>query len=102
MLLELAIVAQILGPKMPPSTIVVGTVQTPFFSSVQYFDNQINLTNRVLDRSVRSDVVRVHPEALTGDTSKAIRNQAAVETHCIRRLQAEKIPNPAGECGHGL
>lgn len=102
MILEAAIVAQILGTRMPPSTVKVGTSQTPNYRSVHYFDNLINVTNRVLDRSIRADIVRVHPEALDGAVRNAQRNQAAVETHCQTRLMAEGIPNAAGECGHGL
>jgi len=104
MLLEAAIVAQILGTRMPPSKVVVGTTQTPSYNSVQFFDNLINLTNRVLDRSIRSDVVRVHTDELDGMIAEraAKRNQEAVEQHCILRLTADNISNPAGECGNGL
>jgi len=101
MLVELSIVATILGTRMPPSEVKVGTSQTPSYRSVHYFDNLTNLTNRVLDRSIRSDVVRVHPEAITAPRG-AKRNQQAVEQHCISRLVADGIQNAGQECGSGL
>ncbi len=102
MILDEATVAQILGPKMPPSHVVVGKANVLYFNSVQYFDNLINVTNRVLNRSIRFDVVRVHPESIDGVIRNAQRNQQAVETHCRARLNAENIKNSGTECGNGF
>lgn len=104
MIVELSIVAAILGTRMPPSEVKVGTTQTPSYRSVHYFDNLTNLTNRVLDRSIRSDVVRVHTNQNNGEINvrAAKRNQQAVEQHCIKRLTSDGIKNPSKECGNGL
>lgn len=104
MLVELSVVAAILGTRMPPSIVKVGTTQTPSYRSVHYFDNITDLTNRVLDRSIRSDVVRAHTNLQNGEiyTQSARRNQEAVEEHCISRLTADGIKNAAKECGNGL
>lgn len=104
MIVELSVIATILGTRMPPSEVKVGTSQTPSYRSVHYFDNLTNLTNRVLDRSIRSDVVRVHTNMQNGEiyTRSAVRNQQAVESHCISRLVADGILNAGKECGNGL
>lgn len=104
MIVELSVVAAILGTRMPPSTVKVGTSQTPSYRSVQYFDNLIDLTNRVLDRSIRSDVVRIHTNMQNGEIAErtAVKNQQAVEQHCISRLTADGVDNAGKECGNGL
>ena len=106
MILDEATVAEILGTRMPPSEVRVGTVDVIYYNSVYFYDNPkvLNLTNRVLDRSIRVDVVRVHPEAIgpNGYKKNAIQNQKSVEEHCKQRLIADKVQNPAGECGSGL
>ncbi len=78
--------------------------------SVQYFDLQRNITNRVLDRSIIPDVERVHAPTqseLTGSLREAAlrraaqkvkRNKERLQDHCKNRLNAERIPYGAVEC----
>lgn len=102
MIVEAAIVAQILGARMPASNVHVPLVKTPSYHSVQIYDNLINLTNRVLDRSIRADVVRIQTNKQNGLIAEvaARRNQQAVEEHCRQRLHSDKL-DPT-ECGHGF
>jgi hypothetical protein len=87
------------------------------YHSVQWFDNRSNITNRVLDRSIVSDIVKVQPidnsswDSLGQDQKDArerqmlirqTRNLQAVSTHCQLRLKADGVPNAAGECGSGF
>ncbi len=102
-ILDEATVAKILGTRMPPSEVRVGKVKVIYYNSVYFYDNILNVTNRVLDRSIRFDIVRVHTNMQTGEiaTSRARGNQEKVEDHCQSRLKADNIPNPAKECGNG-
>lgn len=106
MLLEAATVAAILGTRLPPSTVVVGNTKTPSYHSVHYFDNKevLNLTNRVLDRSIRADVVAQQTNLQNGVVyvQAAKRQQQAMEQHCKLRLVADGIKDAARECGNGL
>ena len=100
-----------------PSSVHVEQNIPAVYHSVQYFDNKINVTNRVLDRSIVKDVVRVQPlessswDTLTQDQKDArarqmlirqTRNLQATSTHCQLRLVADGISNPSGECGRGI
>lgn len=104
MIFEDDVVASILGPKMPSSDVRVGKVNVIYYNSVYHYDNILDLTNRVLNRSIRADVVRVHTDLFSGKIgiAAAKRNQQAMEQHCQLRLTADGIKNPAGECGNGL
>jgi len=104
MILDEAIVAQILGTRMPPSEVRVGTVMKPNYNSVHFFDNLINLTNRVLDRSIRADIVAQQTNSQNGMyyVQAARHSHQALKQHCIVRLMADGIANPAGKCGNGL
>lgn len=104
MILDEAVVASILGTRMPPSTVTVGTTKVPSFRSVHYFDNLINLTNRVLNRSIRVDIVAQHTNSKNGTvyTQAYKRGLQAVEKHCQLRLTADGIASPAKECGNGF
>ncbi len=104
MILDDATVASILGPKMPPSIVKVGTVVHPSYHSVQFFDNVANITNRVLDRSIRADIVfqQTNHQNHQVYVEQAKREQASVETHCQKRLVSENVLNAAGECGTGF
>lgn len=103
-MLDEATVASILGTRMPPSEIRVGKVDVIYYNSVYNFDNIIDLTNRVLNRSIRADIVRNHTNAQNGQIAIAAakRNQQAVEAHCQLRLEADGIKNASKECGAGL
>lgn len=92
--------ASILGTRNPPSVVTVGTVQSPMFNSVHYWDNISNVTPRVLNRSIRADIVRVHTNALNGEhfTNAAKKNKAAMESHCRSRLNADGVKNAVKEC----
>lgn len=94
------VVASILGSRNPPSTVTVGTAKNPMWNSVHFWDNISNVTPRVLDRSIRSDIVRVHTNALNGEhfTNAAKKNKAAVERHCQLRLEADGTKNAIKEC----
>lgn len=99
-----ATVAKILGTRMPPSEVRVGKVSVIYYNSVYNFDNILNITNRVLDRSIRADIVRNHTNLQNGQIAIAAakRNQQAVEAHCQLRLEADGIKNASRECGAGL
>ena len=101
---EAAIVAATLGAPLPPSPVRVPVVIDAPMHSVHFFDAARNFTNRVLDRTIRADVVRVHTNLQTGEVRKASakHNQAAVEEHCKMRFQADNLPNAASECGSGV
>lgn len=80
--------------------------------SVQYFDQQLqgNVSNRVLNRTICKDIVRVYPDdadvlQLSGEAlktkQKAVHQQRLaakrqVELHCKRRMEAEN--QPINEC----
>ncbi len=87
-----------LGTTPAASVVTVPKVPTPSYHSVQTYDNLINVTNRVLDRTIRKDIIRIQTNHLTGETAvnSARRNLVAVETHCERRLAADG--KPSGEC----
>ncbi len=89
------VVASILGTRMPPSEVRVGTSMKPLSNTVHFFDNLINVTNRVLDRSIRADIVRIHTNMQNGEiyTNAAMRNKANLETHCVSRLNADGVTN---------
>jgi hypothetical protein len=103
------ILTAVLGVALPASEIRVPTAVDPHPFSVQFFDNKReelrgkSVTNAVLDRTIREDVVRVHTDANTAEVhaNRAQKNQAAVEEHCQKRLVADSIPNAARECGPG-
>lgn len=98
------------------STLILGT-PTGHVSphSVQYFDVQRNITNRVLNRSVCNDVDRVQAanktsiEAANGnqvlieqikqraEIAKA-KNRRTLSNHCEARFAAETLPNASSEC----
>lgn len=95
-----AVVAQILGTRMPPSEVRVGTANNPIYNSVHFWDNISNVTARVLDRSMRVEIVRVHTNMQNGEifTNAAKKNKAALESHCRSRLNADGIKNAVKEC----
>lgn len=99
-IMDEATVAMILGTRMPPSEVRVGTSMKPLPNSVRFFDNLINVTNRVLNRSIRADIVRVYTNSQNGEiyTSSAVRNKEAVQTHCRSRLIADGVENAITEC----
>ena len=103
MLIESALILQILGVPLPASTIRVPVVPDASYHSVHFFDNQLNVTNRVLDRSIRADVVRVHTNPQTGEVKEKMAkvNQQMIEEHCKVRLNADGISNATMECGSG-
>lgn len=92
--------ASILGTRMPPSEVRVGTANNPIFNSVHFWDNISNVTPRVLDRSMRLEIVRVHTNMQNGERyiNAAKKNKAALETHCQSRLKADGVANVIKEC----
>ena len=106
MMLDEATTASILGPKMPPSIVRVGHTKTTNYHSVYFFDNieVLNLTNRVLDRTIRADIVIQQTNLQNGQIydRNARKEQIAVETHCRARLNADNTPNAGVECGNGM
>lgn len=100
MILPESEVAKVLGTRMPPSEVRVGKVDVIYYNSVYFYDNLLNITNRVLDRSIRADIVRVYTNPLNGETfdTSAKANKQNLSTHCESRLKADKIPNAAKEC----
>lgn len=93
------------------SAIILAPVERPRFNSVQWFDNEIRVSQRVLDRTICRDIDRVQTlDPLEGKTitpaqeraraqrkaEKERRNIGAVVQHCRMRLQAEGLPD--GEC----
>lgn len=95
-----ATLAAVLGTRNPPSVVTVGTAKNPMWNSVHFWDNISNVTPRVLDRSIRADIVRVHTNGLNGQifTNAAKKNKAAVESHCRSRLNADGVKNAVKEC----
>ena len=87
------------------AAIVIPYVQNPLDHSVQFYDNQIQVTQRVLDQSIYEDIRRVQTisfsQAGSGvgllDSLKSIadarikRHIKAVNQHCIERLKVEAI-----------
>lgn len=108
--LTAALVIQVLGPALPASTVRVPRAVKPVYNSVQFFDNLRedaqgeSLTNAVLQRKTREATVRAQMNALTGEVNEraAKRMLNASEEHCKVRLNVERIPNAAKECGNGL
>lgn len=100
MIADEATISSILGTRNPPSVVTVGTAKNPMWNSVHFWDNISNVTPRVLDRSIRADIVRVHTNALNGEhfTNAAKKNKAAVESHCRSRLNADGVKNAVKEC----
>lgn len=72
-------------------------------NSVQWFDNIINVTNRVMNRSIFTDLMRVHTEEVKGELvfhkANYDGNKAAVQEHCKRRLMTLK--RDITPCGPG-
>ena len=102
-MIESLIIIATLGNAQPASSIRVPVV-TAGYHTVQHFDNVVNVTNRVLDRSIRADIVRVHTDQINGEiaAARAKRNQQAVENHCKVRFKADTRSNAAAECGVGF
>jgi hypothetical protein len=99
------------------SAIILATPVKANSHSVQFYDNAIQVSQRVLDRSICKDIVRVQPiesegwDTLTQDQKDArtrqmiirqTRNSQAVSTHCQLRLVSDGISNPSEECGQGF
>lgn len=103
MLVEAAIVLMTLGAPLPPSAVRVAIAPNAAYHTVHFYDNLQNITNRVLDRTIRTDVVRAHTEIGTGEAyvARARLNQSMVEEHCKARLNADGVSNPTLECGAG-
>lgn len=86
------------------SALTLGTVEKPTYHSVQHFDNQIRVTQRVLDRTICKDLERVHPLTTVQGAERVAEkvkldrdaNRKAVEAHCAARLRAESKDH--GEC----
>lgn len=85
-----------------PSSIRVPEPTQPASNSVHFYDKLINVTNRVLDRSIYLDVRRVHTNLQTGEIHERseVRNRQAVEEHCRKRLEADDMD--VNECGNGI
>ncbi|MGE0536664.1 MAG: hypothetical protein AB7O68_16960 [Pirellulales bacterium] len=64
--------------------------------SVHWFDQQIDVTPRVIDQSITADVARVHAAEQTraGET----RNLEQLEMHCTRSLLAAGLGQYAKAC----
>lgn len=77
----------------PASQVRVPVVDRPARHSVQYFDNIINVTNRVLDRTIYQDIRRVHTDKLSGELHemREEQNRVAVEAHCKVRLRVSGL-----------
>lgn len=82
------------------------------FNSVFWFDERINVTNRVLDGTIQADIDRVHPFLKDADQelidaqarlteARRKKNRAAVEEHCRRERRVSK-PADENRCGPGL
>lgn len=73
-------------------------------NSVQWFDNIINVTNRVLNRTIYTDLMRVHTEVVKGTPvfhkANYEGNSASVQEHCKQRLMVEK--RDITPCGKGI
>ena len=102
-MIESLLIIATLGNAQPASSIRVPVV-TAGYHTVQAFDNAIDVTNRVLNRSIRADILRVHTDMINGEiaAARAKRNQQAVENHCKVRFQADARSNAAAECGAGF
>lgn len=100
MILPEDVVASILGSRNPPSTVTVGTVQNPMWNSTAYWNNQNNVTNRVLNRSIRADIVRVYTNSQNGEiyTTSAIANKGELEKFCQSDLLSRNVKNAVKEC----
>lgn len=110
----LAVVTAILGAPMPEASFSVEPVARPRSFSVFITDNRIDVTNRTLRRTIRTDSVRVQanlqrPEMYTDpaawtdeEMNKAKMQQASAEEHCKVRLRAEGFLGEAMYCGPGF
>lgn len=89
----------------PPAVVVeqVKPVNNARRNSVQWFDNVINVTNRVLNRTIYTDLMRVHTEVVEGTPvfhkSNYQGNKASLQEHCKQRLMSEK--RDITPCGPG-
>lgn len=86
------------------SALILTPAKAPTYHSVQFFDNRINLSNRVLDRSICKDVERVYP-LTTEQGAKRVEEKVQLEkkanlanhqAHCSKRVLAEGKND--GEC----
>lgn len=100
MILDEATVQSILGTRMPSSDLRVGKVDVIYYNSVYFYDNILDITNRVLSRSMRADIVRVHTNSQNGQiaTASAQRNQETLQTHCVSRLTGDGVQGAAKQC----
>lgn len=86
------------------SALTLAPVQKPVYHSVQFFDRQTRISERVLDRSICKDIERAHPlttvqgheRVLEKVKQSRIANRSAVENHCRNRVRAEGKND--GEC----
>jgi len=86
------------------SAIVLGPVESPSYHSVGYYDNMIQVSQRVLDRSIYADIEFAHL-GKDGEMNEVLqrkidRNGEAVQEHCRRRLRMEALNE--NECGSGF
>jgi hypothetical protein len=85
------------------SALILSPVAKPTFHTAAWFDNQINLSNRVLNRTVCADITRLHPDKqrnefvneeqwqlyVTGLISWRTAQRDALVKHCQGRLHSE-------------
>ena len=86
------------------SALTLGSTDKAVFHSVQFYDHQTRVSERVLDRSICKDIERVYPlTTLQGAerVEEKVRldregNRKAVEKHCKGRVRSEG--KDASEC----
>ncbi len=98
------------------SLLVLATPVKTNYHNVAAFDNLINVSQRVLDRTICKDVQRAQPidnsswATLTQDQKdarvrqmeiKQKRNINEMETHCRNRLRGADIKSDTDECSTG-
>jgi len=83
------------------SALTIGHIPEPPRNSTMWYDNQIQLTQRVLDRTIDEDIERVqygNAEAVSDAMRlKAKRHKASMVSHCWGTLGYLSLPQI--ECG---
>lgn len=75
----------------------------PTFSAAGFDQRVYNLSQDVLDRSVCPKLVKRYEKS--PESERAVRyplEQRAASTHCIHRLEQQKLTGGATECGEGF
>jgi len=85
--------------------------ETAVYHSIQWFNNQTQITNRTLDRSVCVVAREQSIPKKTLDTPERVKQiadmnlrltEASLSTGCLHNLYAEGVMNSVSECGQGF